>query len=152
MVTRELRHPADVVVFQVGGILCGLDIQHIQEIKRIHAHTPVHRAPPHVRGLVNMRGQIITLLDVRQRLGLPPREVAHAAPAIIVAARGELVGLLVDEVDDVVEAPADAVQPPPSNLQGVEGAFFTAVLQTPGGLVALLDKDRIAGADEREGH
>jgi purine-binding chemotaxis protein CheW len=135
----------DVVVFHVDEIACGLDVRQIQEINKITTHTRVNRAPPYVRGLVNMRGQIITLIDVRQRLGLPSRPLSGPTPAIIVPIGNELVGLLVDEVADVVEADADSVRPPPGNLRGVEGRFFTSVLQTAGGLVAMLDKERIAG-------
>ena len=137
----------DVVVFHVGDIQCGLDILQVQEIKRIRVYTPVHRSPPFVRGLVNMRGQIITLIDVRQRLGLEPHGVGPAAPAIIVAHRGELMGLLVDVVDDAIEVEPGNFQPPPSNLRGVEGIFFTAVIRTTEGLIALLDKDRISGPE-----
>ena len=146
--TRKGRQPlSDVVVFRVDDVRCGLDIQDIQEIKKIHAHTPVHRAPSWVRGLVNMRGQIITLVDVRERLGLPPQPVARQAPAVIVPFGTELVGLLVDEVEDVMAADPHQVQPPPSNLHGVEGRFFTAVLATADGLIALLDKDLLAVPD-----
>jgi purine-binding chemotaxis protein CheW len=140
----------DVVVFHVDEITCGLDVRQIQEINKITAHTKVNRAPPYVRGLVNMRGQIITLIDVRQRLGLPARALTGPTPAIIVPVGNELVGLLVDEVDVVVEAEPDSVRPPPANLHGVEGRFFTSVLQTPGGLVAMLDKERIASGETAE--
>ena len=142
----------DVVVFHVDDITCGLDVRQIQEINKITAHTAVHRAPGFVRGLVNMRGQIITLIDVRERLGLPARVLQGPTPAIIVPVGSELVGLLVDEVDDVVEAEPDSVRPPPANLHGVEGRFFTSVLQTAGGLVAMLDKERIASGEPTEDH
>ena len=140
----------DVVVFHIGEIQCALDILQVQEIKRIRVYTPVHRSPPFVRGLVNMRGQIITLIDVRQRLGLEPRGVALGGPAIIVMHGGELIGLLVDVVDDAIEVEPGNYQPPPSNLRGVEGHFFTAVLRTPDGLIALLDKDLIAGPERND--
>ena len=145
------RPPSDVVVFRVDELRCGLDIVQIQEIKRILSHTPVHHAPPYVRGLLNIRGQVVTLVDVGQRLGLPPRPLRRAAPAIVVGLGQELVGLLVDEVDDVVEVDPAALSGPPSNLGDVEGHFFGGVLRTAGGLVALVDKDRIAGPDPIEG-
>lgn len=141
------RAAVDVVVFRVDEMICGMNILDIQEIKRIHAHAEVHRAPRYVRGLVNMRGHIVTLVDVGQRLGLPPRPVRKAAPAIVVAVGDELVGLLVDEIDDVVTAEPGDIVPAPSNLGGVEGHFLSAVMRTEGGLVALVDKDRIAGAE-----
>jgi purine-binding chemotaxis protein CheW len=141
------RAAIDVVVFRVDEMTCGMNILEIQEIKRIHTHAEVHRAPRYVRGLVNMRGHIVTLVDVGQRLGLPPRPVRKAAPAIVVAVGDELVGLLVDEIDDVVTAEPGDIVPAPSNLGGVEGHFFSAVMRTEAGLVALVDKDRIAGAE-----
>jgi purine-binding chemotaxis protein CheW len=141
------RASVDVVVFRVDEMTCGMNILDIQEIKRIHAHAEVHRAPCYVRGLVNMRGHIVTLVDVGQRLGLPPRPVRKAAPAIVVALGDELVGLLVDEIDDVVTAEPGDIVPAPSNLGGVEGHFLSAVMRTEAGLVALVDKDRIAGAE-----
>lgn len=142
----------DVVVFRVDDVTCGMNILDVQEIKKIHAHTVVHRAPPYVRGLVNMRGHVVTLIDVGHRLGLAPRPVQRAAPAIILSVGDELVGLLVDEVDDVIVAEPGDVVPPPSNLGGIEGRFFEAVVRTSDGLVALIDKERIAGidADERD--
>lgn len=149
MVTASLakRGAMDVVVFRVDEMVCGIPILDIQEIKRIHAHAEVHRAPRYVRGLVNMRGHIVTLVDVGHRLGLPPRALRRAAPAIVVAHGDELVGLLVDEIDDVVSAEPGDIVPAPSNLGGVEGHFLSAVLRTADGLVALVDKERIAGAD-----
>lgn len=139
---------SEVVVFQVEGIACGLDIRDVQEIKKIHSHTPVRRAPPWVRGLVNMRGQIVTLVDVGQRLGLGPRPVRRAAPAIVVVRGDELIGLLVDEVDDVITVDADDLVSPPANLGRVENHFFTAVVRTGRQLVAVVDKERLAGPED----
>lgn len=140
--------PGEVVIFRLDGQRCALALSAVQEIKRVAGHTPVHRAPPWVRGLVNMRGQVITLVDVRQRLGLTPRDtVGPSALAIIVQQEADLVGLLVDAVEDVVAAPPSDVRRPPANLQGVDARYVTAVIEQADGLVALLDKDRIAGRD-----
>lgn len=137
--------PTDVVVFRVDGIACGLDILDIQEIKKIHTHAVVHRAPSYVRGLVNMRGQVVTLIDVGERLGFETTPLRAAMPAIIISLGDEYVGLLVDEVDDVIEVDPMDILPPPSNLGGVEGHFLQAVVRTTEGLIALIDKERIAG-------
>ncbi len=137
--------PTEIVVFRVDDVMCGIDILQVQEIKKIHAHAVVYRAPSYVRGLVNMRGQVVTLIDVGHRLGLGAKRLDQPTPAIIVSVGGELVGLLVDEVDDVIAAAPSDVLPPPSNLGGVEGRFFEAVARTADGLVALIDVERIAG-------
>jgi purine-binding chemotaxis protein CheW len=144
-IVAQRTAPIDFVVFRVEDVTCGIDILQIQEIKKIHAHAVVHRAPPYVRGLVNMRGHVVTLIDVGHRLGLGPKALDHATPAIIVSVGGELVGLLVDEVQDVIAAEPGDVLPPPANLGGIEGRFFEAVARTTSGLVALVDMERIAG-------
>lgn len=139
---------SEIVVFHVDGIACGMDIRDVQEIKKIHAHTRVQRAPPWVRGLVNMRGQIVTLVDVGQRLGLAPRPVRRAAPAIVVVTGDELIGLLVDEVDDVITVDPDDLMPPPANLGRVESHFFSAVVRTSSELVAVVDKERLSAPED----
>jgi purine-binding chemotaxis protein CheW len=139
--------PSELVVFRVDELLCGIDVHDIQEIKRIHGAAPVPRAPPGVRGLVNMRGQIVTLIDVRHRLGLPPIELTGTVPAIVVPLGDELVGLLVDAIGDVIEVAPSAFRPPPANLQGVAGRFMTSVLQTDEGLVAVIDARRLASPE-----
>lgn len=135
----------EIVVFEVDRVRCGLDILQTQEITRIQSYTPVYGAPAYVTGLVNMRGQIITLIDVRRRFGLDPLPRGAEQWSIIVPMHADLVGLLVDFVGDVIPANPEAIRPPPPNLHGMESYFFPAVLETPDGLVALVERDRIAG-------
>jgi len=139
MTGDSLTAAADIVTFRVCDMLCGLDIVDVQEIKRIHQITAVHRAPPEVRGVVNMRGRIVTIIDVRQKLGFA---AAAGGPAlvIIVPHREELVGLLVDDVDDIVRAEPGAIAPAPDNLEGVERELFCGVLKLDQTLVAILDR------------
>jgi purine-binding chemotaxis protein CheW len=148
MTGDSLTAPADIVTFRVCDMLCGLDIVDVQEIKRIHQITVVHRAPPEVRGVVNMRGRIVTIIDVRQKLGF-----AAAAPGpalvIIVPHREELLGLLVDDVDDIVRAEPGAIAPAPDNLEGVERELFCGVLKLDQTLVAILDRSRIVERNAR---
>lgn len=139
----EIR-PSELVVFLVDELLCGIDVHDIQEIKRIQDLAPVPRAPSWVRGLVNMRGQIVTLVDVRQRLGFPPIELVGTVSAIVVPLGDEHVGLLVDAIGDVIEAAPDAFRPPPANLLGVAGRFVSSVLRTDDGLIAIVDARRLA--------
>jgi purine-binding chemotaxis protein CheW len=139
---EALTVAADIVTFRVRDMLCGLDIVDVQEIKRIHQITAVHRAPPEVRGVVNMRGRIVTIIDVRQKLGFEP---AAGGPAlvIIVPHREELLGLLVDDVDDIVHAEPGSIAPAPDNLVGVERELFCGVLKLDQTLVAILDRRRV---------
>jgi purine-binding chemotaxis protein CheW len=144
----SLTAAADIVTFRVRDMLCGLDIVDVQEIKRIHQITAVHRAPPEVRGVVNMRGRIVTIIDVRRKLGFA---VASGGPSlvIIVPHRDELLGLLVDDVDDIVRAEPGAIAPAPDNLAGVERELFRGVLKLDQTLVAILDHGRIVERNPR---
>ena len=139
---EALTAAADIVTFRVCDMLCGLNIVDVQEIKRIHQITAVHRAPREVRGVVNMRGRIVTIIDVRLKLGFEP---ASRGPAlvIIVPHRDELLGLLVDDVDDIVHAEPGAIAPAPENLEGAERELFCGVLKLDQTLVAILDHSRV---------
>lgn len=133
----------DYVTFRVSDMLCGLNILGVQEIKRVHQITAVYHAPPYVRGVVNMRGRVVTVIDVRYKLGF---EVLSRSPAlvIIVPHGEELLGLLVDDVDDIVRAEPGNVVPAPPNLNGIEKELFSAVLKLEQSLVAILDCKYIA--------
>lgn len=139
--------------FRVGERLFGLDILGVREIIRVFNITPVPRADPHIRGLINLRGQIVTILDLSVRLGHEPAPVVdsshivilkHAANTIQVnghaqGGTSDLMGLLVDAIGDVVEAEASLAEAPPANLTDAEDRFLSGVLKTDAGLLVLLN-------------
>jgi purine-binding chemotaxis protein CheW len=133
----------DYVLFEVGDLLCGMDILAVQEIKKLVNITPVHKASAYVRGVVNMRGQIVTLIDIRQRLGMAKSEARRSFLTIIVPHKNELIGVLVQSVEDIVRAPRDAIDTPPSNMHGVKRQFISGILKRDGALVAIINKDAL---------
>ncbi len=99
--------------FVVEGLVFGIQVEHVQEVLMHQEMTPVPLAPRTVRGLLNLRGQIVTAIEMRTRLGLRDRP-ADSLPTIVVVRVGEdIVSLLVDEIGDVVDIGADGVEPPP---------------------------------------
>ena len=135
--TREL------VLFSSGNLLCGLDIRQVQEINKNLEITRVHHAPPYVRGVLNLRGQLLTVIDLRKKLGLEMVDI-DADMRIIVAKGGErIVGMLVDRVADIIEASVDEMEPPPSNIDAVPGSFFSAIYKMEMGLAAVLDLEQV---------
>ncbi len=145
--------------FRLGDRLFGLDLMMIREINRILDITPVPHAKPHIRGLINLRGQIVTILDLGVRLGLERQEIFDTSHNIILktsaelaSAQGEsgrdlrtssdLVGFLVDAIGDVVEADAATIEPPSANVSEAE-AFLSGVIQTEAGLLVLLDINEV---------
>lgn len=129
--------------FYLGEALMGIPIQQIEEINRHLAMTPVPHAPPHVRGVINLRGEVVTVIDLRTILGLAPTELTPRTRNVIVNSKGEHIGLLVDRIADVVTAGGDQVEPPPANVRGVDGRFFRGVYKLDGELLVILDVEAV---------
>jgi len=133
--------------FYVGGALCGIDILNIQEINKNFEITKVPQAADYVEGILNLRGRIVTIIDLGKKLGLEPASKAKAKDKdnrnIIVNSEDEHIGLLVDSVADVVLAKSSAIEPAPSNIGGVKGKFFEGVLKTETSLIGILDINEV---------
>ena len=102
--------------FLLDDLLFGVEVHHAQEILRRQEMTRVPLAPPAVGGLLNLRGQIVTVIDLRDRLGLPPRPPGPDAAHVVMRSVEGVFSLLVDEVGDVLEFPANSLEEPPRNL------------------------------------
>lgn len=131
------------VTFKVGHRLLGLAIGQVREINRVLEIVPVHRTADYVRGVMNLRGQVVVVLDLGVRLGLGPTVITPASRKVLL--KQEEVALLVDEVGDVVEVESQAVDSPPANLQGIAGEFIVKVAKLPEGILAVLDVDKVLG-------
>ena len=128
--------------FWVDGLFFGVDVEWVQEVLRFQDMTAVPCAPESVFGLINLRGQIVTALDLRCRLGLPPREDGVLPMNVIVRSRGEVVSLLVDDIGEVIDADIDTVHPAPANLPVRVQEVVHGVMQVPGAILLVLDADR----------
>lgn len=133
--------PGKVITFYVGGILCGIDILAIQEVNRITDVSPVPLGPDHVRGIINLRGRIVTVIDLAHRLGFSSfdQECRRGERNIIVHTQGELVGLVVEQVGEAVAVNWREMVPPPGNIKGEDGDFYKGVFRRETGLIAVLD-------------
>ncbi len=140
-----------VVTFYVGPLLLGLPIAQVREINRHLDFTPVPHAPPQVRGVVNLRGEVVTVLDLHRVLGLPAAEQTLQTRNLIVFYQGEPVGLLVDQVADIVEVAPEELNPPPANVQGVQARFFRGVLPMERDILVLLDLDEALSLTAEKG-
>ena len=129
--------------FYVGGALCGIDILNIQEINKNFEITKVPQASDYVEGILNLRGRIVTIIDLGKKLGLEPASKAKDNRNIIVNSEEEHIGLLVDSIADVVMANRSAIEAAPSNIGGVKGKFFEGVLKTETTLIGILDIDEV---------
>ncbi len=133
----------ELSTFLVGDALCGMDILTIQEINKLIDMTAVPQAPSYVLGILNLRGQIITSIDLGKKLGLGETDMSQDPRNIIVNSKGEHIGLMVRKISDVVQADKDKFEPPPSNMGGIQGEFFTGVYKTESKLIGILDVEKV---------
>lgn len=144
---RKNDGTVELATFYVGNALCGMDILKVQEINKLMEMTKVPQAPGYVMGILNLRGQIVTIIDLGKKLGLAEVEINETSRNIIVNSDNEYIGLLVSRISDVVEADWQKVEPPPANIGGVQGIFFKGVFKMEDRLIGILDADRVLAED-----
>ncbi len=140
---RTFDGTREFATFYLGELLLGIDIHRMQEINRHLEVTRVPHAPEYVSGVVNLRGEVVTILDLRRILGLEPREATRQSRNIVVNSSSEQIGLLVDRIADVVSARGGEIDPPPAHLHGVDGKYFTGVYKLETELLVILDIDNL---------
>ena len=144
MNTRTEHSPTvELATFYVGEALCGMDILNVQEINKLMEMTKVPQAPEYVTGILNLRGQIVTVIDLGKKLGLSSTDFSESTRNIIVNADKEYIGLLVSRISDVVEAQWEKVEEPPANIGGLQGALFKGVFKTKDSLIGILDVNKV---------
>lgn len=155
--TRDADPPAEakqLCTFFVDGLLFGIDVTRVQEVIRYQEMTPVPLAPAVIHGLINLRGQIVTAIDLRTRLQLRPRP-AGELPVNVVAREGDgAVSLLVDEIGDVVLVDESSFEAPPETLSAASKALIHGVYKLEPQLLLLLNTERAVGVNltsERRG-
>lgn len=129
-----------VCTFRLGGQLFGLDVLHVQEVMRHQAVTPVPLAHDVVRGLINLRGEVVTALDLGRRLGVS--EAQEASMNVVVRYSQGVGALLVDEVGDVVDIDEAACEEPPSSLHGPMRDLVSRVVKLKDNLLLVLDLEK----------
>lgn len=132
-----------LATFFVRDALCALDAAGIQEVIRMGQVTPVRHAPAGITGIVNLRGKIVTIVDLGLRLGFPEAVPGTESRVFILEDRGEFIGLLVDRVHEVVEVDADRCESPPANTPAAQARYFQSVCRSGSLVISLLDVHQI---------
>ncbi|MDA8065446.1 MAG: chemotaxis protein CheW [Thermaerobacter sp.] len=141
-----------VVAFQLADETYGVDIGSIREIITWQRVTPVPGAQGHIEGIINLRGRVIPVVDLRRRLGLPPIPDLTNSKIVIVEHAGDTIGLVVDGVSEVLRVPTGAVEPPSRMVSDVSTDYLRGVAKVGDNLVILLSLDRalVKSAEETE--
>ncbi len=141
--TTAASSDLEFATFFVGGALCGINILNIQEINKHFDITQVPQSSDYIKGILNLRGRIVTIIDLGKKLGLEPVNQTIDNINLIVNSVDEHIGLLVDSISDVAIANQEDIEPAPSNIGGVKGKYFQGVLKTEKQLIGILDIDEV---------
>lgn len=131
------------LTFNLGEELYGVDILRVQEIKGYTAVTKIPNTPPHIKGVLNLRGTIVPIVELRTKFGIPTIDYTAFTVIIVVVVRDKVMGLVVDAVSDVLNIDKKDIQPPPQFGVKVDVSFLNGIGKSGDKLVALLDIDRM---------
>jgi len=137
------------ITFTIGGEEYGVDIMAIREIKGWTASTELPNTPSHMRGVINLRGAIVPILDLRARFGRGSTTTTPRHVIIVVAVGNRVAGILVDAVADILAVAAGEIQPTPQ-VERSDSGFLTGLVTVDGRMVALLDLDHVFAFDQSD--
>ncbi len=140
-----------VIVFKLGDERYGVDISQVREIIRPTQITRIPNAPDFVEGVINLRGQITTIINLRKRFGLPPKKIDNDTRIIVVEYDNAVIGMMVDTVNEVKYLSAEDIEALPSMITArSEAKFLKGVGKLPDGLLILIDLNKVLSEDEVE--
>jgi purine-binding chemotaxis protein CheW len=145
----QVEEVLQLVSFTIGQEEFGLDIQRIQEINRMVEITRVPNSPKFVSGVINLRGKVIPIIDLRKRFGFSATESDRNTRIIVVELSDMVVGFIVDAVSEVLRIPKRITEPPPPMVAGIGSEYITAVAKLENRLLILLDLERILKEEEK---
>jgi purine-binding chemotaxis protein CheW len=137
-----------LVAFKLGRAEFAAPIDQVLEIIRLPTLTRMPRAPQYVIGLMNLRGKVFPVVDLKRRFGLPDTGLDTDMRVMVVESEGQIMGLLVDEVREVIRTPLEKVEEPPAMMVGNMGAYLHGVVKAEGRLLLLLDLDLLFLTEE----
>jgi purine-binding chemotaxis protein CheW len=136
-----------LVSFNIGDEEFGVEILKVQEINRMLQVTRVPNSPEYVDGVINLRGKVIPVIDLRRWFGLQRKEHDKNTRIVVVELSGKVVGFVVDAVKEVLRIPSSVTEPPPPIVAGVRAEYITAVGKLEDRLLILLDLERMLAQD-----
>ncbi|MBK8596203.1 MAG: purine-binding chemotaxis protein CheW [Holophagales bacterium] len=140
--TREAVEEKTYVAFLIDREEFGLPVESVREILRVGEVTRVPQAPPHIRGVTNVRGSILPVVEIRTRIGLPPLDPGPRARIVVLELGERALGLLVDRVTRVAKVRVTEIEPPPAEIVTTRTDYVVGVAKGPEGLLILLDPAR----------
>jgi purine-binding chemotaxis protein CheW len=139
-----------LVQFKLGNEFFGVKVEQVREIVKLGKITHVPKMPNFIEGVMNLRGQITTIIDLRRRFSIAGEEGHTPQSRVIVAEIGDIqVGIIVDSVQDVIRVPTQSLSPPPKTVSSkVDAKYLTGICKMPDNLIMLIDLTNILGYEE----
>ena len=151
---REERKAAEatehLATFFLGREEYGVDVRLVQEIIRVSEITPVPRAPEFIKGVINLRGRIIPVVDLKRKLALGEVEVARQSRIVVVKIKERLIGLLVDGASQVLKVPVSTIEAAPDEVTEIDATAVRGVAKLPGRLIILMDLTKTLALELKE--
>jgi len=139
--------PCEFVAFRIGVQEFCIDIMSVREIRGWTPATALPHAPSYVRGVINLRGSVLPIVDLAERLGFPPTDATARQVIIVVQVGGQIIGLLVDAVSDILTQSTENIQPTPDVATDIVRLFVRGVLAVDGRMIGLIELDNIMSAE-----
>ncbi len=139
-----------LVSFMIGSEEFAINILSVQEINRMLQITKVPNAPAFVSGVVNLRGRVIPVIDLRTKLGLSTKEFDKNTRIVVVEVKDKTVGFIVDAVKEVLRIPTNITEPPPELVTGINSEFIMAVGKLEDRLITLIDIEKVLSNSEKK--
>ncbi|MBD3177378.1 MAG: chemotaxis protein CheW [Armatimonadia bacterium] len=149
-VVQKATDSKQVVVFRVAEEEFAVGIDSVREIIPMTEITSIPRAPAFVRGILDLRGMVIPIIDLRERFDLGEAGNEDETRITVVEMAGHVVGCIVDDVEEVLTLPAEAIQPPPATAISVDSEYLLGVARHDGRLLILLDLDRVLSEHQQQ--
>lgn len=147
---RRSEQLLQLVSFTLGSEEYGVDILQVQEINRMTQITNVPQAPEYVEGVINLRGKVVPIVDLRKRLNLETKEYDKNTRIVVVDIEGTVLGLIVDAVSEVLRITASSIEPAPDIVTGINAEFIKGVVKLEDRLLIFLDLTKVIRAEEIE--
>jgi purine-binding chemotaxis protein CheW len=140
---QEVSELLQLVSFKMGNEEFGIDILNVKEINRMVNITKIPNSPEYVEGIINLRGQVIPVIDLRTKLGMPKKEADNDTRIVVVDIEGRTVGFLVDAVSEVLRIPKNITEAPPELTTGINSEYITAVGKLEDRLLTMIDLNKV---------
>lgn len=140
-----------LVSFNIGSEEFGVDILKVQEINRMVEITRVPQAPSYVEGVINLRGKVIPIVDLRKRFNMEEKEYDKNTRIVVVDISGNIMGMVVDSVSEVLRLPANTIEPPPEIVANINSEYIKGVAKLDDRLLIFLDLSKVIDVSEMSG-